>query len=155
MVTAIALRKLAAVPLRNKLLLAEASVWLAVAQVALKLLPFSIIQRHLGGLVPPAVPLSPDDNETCRRIRRIGWAVDTAGSHLPFELACLPRALACRQMLQNRGIQSRLHFGALRERDPNTGAVQTHAWLTALGVEVCGFPVARDCVEFGFYTQRD
>ena len=127
-------------------------MWLTIARIALKFVPFPSIGRYLGTLRPPAEPLPPASDEQRLRVRHVGWAVNTAGSHLPVEMVCLPRALAGWQMLHRRGIPSRLHFGAVKERKPDAG-LQTHAWLSTPGVQVTGYPAAFDCVELGFFAR--
>lgn len=145
-------RKFVTMPWKRKLLLAEAIVWLTISRLALKLVPFPKIARYLGTLVPPAPALPPAPEEERARVRLIGWAVNAAGSHLPVEMVCLPRALAGWQMLHRRGIASRLHFGAVKTRKPDDGLL-THAWLTTPGTRVTGFPAAYDCVELGYFTR--
>lgn len=147
------LRKLAAIPKGKQLLLVEATLWLTAARLALKLVPFPTIGRYLGTLRPPAPELPAGSAEQCARVRAIGWAVNTAGAHLPVEMVCLPRALAGWQMLHRRGIPSRLHFGAVKTRKPDDGLL-THAWLTTPGVRVTGYPAAYDCVELGFFARQ-
>lgn len=146
-------RKVAAVPFRRQVLLAEAVFWLTIARLSLKLVPFPKIGKYLGTLHTPAAPLPPADEVECQTARSIEWAVNATGAHLPVEMVCLPRALAGWQMLHRRGIASRLHFGAMRTRDPKTGDLQTHAWLTTAGVRVTGYPVAHECVELGYFSR--
>ncbi|MEZ2346650.1 lasso peptide biosynthesis B2 protein [Terriglobus sp. RCC_193] len=146
-------RKVAAVPFHSQLLLVEAMFWLTVARIALKAVPFPRIGRYLGTLESPSSEMPFASEDIQQRARTIGWAVNTAGAHLPVEMVCLPRALAGWQMLYRRGIASRLHFGAMRERHPKTGELQTHAWLTAPGARVTGYPVAHECVELGYFAR--
>lgn len=146
-------RRVAAVPFRQQLLLAEATVWLTVARIALKVVPFPRIGRYLGKLESPSPEMPFASEEIQLQARTIGWAVNAVGAHLPVEMVCLPRALAGWQMLHRRGIASRLHFGAMRERHPETGELQTHAWLTAPGARVTGHPVAHECVELGYFAR--
>jgi hypothetical protein len=148
------LRQLARIPPAKIALLLEAVFWLSVARVALWLVPFPRIGRYLGKLQPPSPPDAPTGQDKMLRSRGIGWAVNTVADHLPVELVCLPRALAGWQMLHRRGVASRLHFGALRERPEGTSGLQTHAWLSTPGVEVTGYPVAYGCVELGYFARK-
>jgi len=132
--------------------LPEALFWLLVARAALLLVPFPRIGRYLGKLQPPSPSSSVIDEETAMVVQRVGATVDTVADHSPLELVCLPRALAGWQMLHRRGIPSRLHFGAVRERDVKKG-LETHAWLTSAGLEVTGYPVAHGCVELGYFSR--
>ena len=70
-----------------------------------------------------------------------------AARHVPFKAVCLPQAMAARVMLKRRGVASVMHFGAARGQEKPLDA---HAWLDAAGVEVTGYPVAKqfrgDCL---------
>jgi hypothetical protein len=137
-------------PRSRRLLLLEAACWLAVARLAILLVPFPRIGRHLGELRPPVGPANefPHDDAIAGEV---AWAIDRSARVFPFELVCFPRALAGWQMLHRRGIAGRLHFGA--SRDPGRASLRTHAWLDACGVEVTGYPEAHDCVELGYFAR--
>ncbi len=141
----------------RRLLLLEAVVWLALARLALVAMPFRVIARRSGAFIAPgdaavkdvlgATP-SPDEQEVAREV---GWAVTRAARYVPFKAVCLPQALAARRMLKRRGIASVLHFGAI----PGDGAdrrLEAHAWLDTAGVEVTGYPVARNFTEVGCFV---
>ena len=87
-------------------------------------------------------------------IQRVRHAVHAAAAHSPWEMVCLPRALAAWQMLHVRRISSRLHFGAPLQRAVGTASLETHAWLSSGGMEVTGYPVAHGCVEVGFFSRE-
>lgn len=138
------LRRLSQLDLSERALLVEAAVCLAFARLLLRLAPFPMLARRLGALVSPAEarmraapPADPERAALCAR--RIGWAVRAAVGNLPFEVVCLPQAIAARVMLQRRGVASTLHFGVAKGR---TKALDAHAWLDAAGVEVTGYPIA-------------
>ncbi|SEC33578.1 lasso peptide biosynthesis B2 protein [Terriglobus roseus] len=149
------LRQLFRIPPAKIALLFEATFWLAVARLALWLVPFPRIGRHLGKLLPPSPHTATSSEEEMRTAKRVGWAVNTVADHLPVNLVCLPRALAGWQMLHRRGIASRLHFGALREPSAGEAGLQTHAWLSTPQVEITGYPVAHGCVELGYFARAD
>lgn len=143
-------------PRSRRVMIYEASCWLLLARLIVLLVPFPWIARRIGHLHPPET-VSPDaardsgtavDNEGAAR--SISWAIDRAAQVLPLRLRCLPRALAAWQMLRNRGIHARLHFGASREADGDS--ISSHAWVDAWGVEVTGYPEAHNCVEMGFFV---
>jgi hypothetical protein len=145
-----------ALPPRKYGLLAEAAMCLALARLALLVLPFPRIGRYLGQLRAPGPQTdgagSVSVAEAERRITAdVRWAVDRAARLLPFRTVCLPRALAAWQMLHIRHIPSRLHFGALGKQ-PNR-ALETHAWLDANGIEVTGYPLAHEYIELGYFTR--
>jgi len=52
--------------------------------------------------------------------------------------------MAARIMLKRRGVGSVLHFGAAKGENKPFDA---HAWLDAAGVEVTGYPVAKNFAE--------
>ena len=147
------LRQLLRIPPRKIALLVEASFWLAMARVALWVVPFPRIGRYLGRLLPPSPQTEPSTRDEMLLAKRVGWAVNTVADHLPVDLVCLPRALAGWQMLHRRGVSSRLHFGALRERPAGKTKLETHAWLSTPGVEVTGYPAAHGCVELGYFAR--
>lgn len=148
------LRRLGQIDNRRRLLLAEASVWLLLARLALVLIPFPWLARHLGAFVPPEKaramqadwPCSPDSVATAEIV---GWAVTRAARHVPFKAVCLPQAIAARIMLKRRGVASVMHFGAARGE---TKPLDAHAWLDAAGVEVTGYPVARQFAEIACFV---
>jgi len=137
-------------PHDRRTLLLEAAFWLVVARLAILFLPFPKIARHLGELRSPADPTSNSSGDQAI-VRELSWAIDRAARLFPFQLVCLPRALAGWQMLHRRRIAGQLHFGA--SRDAANASLRTHAWLDASGVEVTGFPEAHDCVEVGYFAR--
>jgi hypothetical protein len=139
-----------ALPRRKYLLLVEASVCLAAARLALLVLPFPRIAKHLGQLQAPSPQPAAAGGEA-GTVRDVSWAVNKAARLVPFRAVCLPQALAAWQMLHVRRVPSRLHFGASTTH-PNK-ALATHAWLDAGGVEVTGYPVAHEYVELGYFTR--
>ena len=136
--------------LSRRLLLLEAAFWLAVARLAVLLVPFPRIARYLGELRPPATgQAGPSQGQAMPR--EVSWAIDRSARVLPFAVVCLPRALAGSQMLHRRRIAGQLHFGA--SRDASSATLRTHAWLDACGVEVTGYPEAHRCVEVGYFAR--
>jgi hypothetical protein len=141
--------KFGRIPRGRRFLIVEASFWLALARLVLLFVPFRSIASRLGDFVSPSgartrldqVPISPAQTALAREI---GWAVTRAARYLPFRAVCLPQAIAARVMLGRRGVASVLHFGAAKGE---TKAIETHAWLDAAGVDVTGYPVARNFVE--------
>jgi hypothetical protein len=135
-------------------LLPEAAAWLLLTRVALLVVPFPRLARHLGTFVPPSdsrvgQARSVGAPDQVRLASEIAWAVNRAARHVPFRAVCLPQAMAARIMLARRGIDSVLHFGAAKGRDKS---LDTHAWLDAAGVEVTGYPVARDFAEIACFV---
>lgn len=148
------LRRFGQIDNRRRLLLAEAVGWLLLSRVALLCIPFPRLARRLGTFVPPtdarALRAKVDGpQDEMRRAEEIGWAVTRSARYVPFKAVCLPQAMAARIMLKRRGIYSVMHFGAAKGKEKPLDA---HAWLDAAGVEVTGYPVARDFAEIGCFV---
>jgi len=138
-------------------MLMEASLELMAARIILLLIPFSRVAGRLGVFVPPCDPrtracLADKSAERSEFAAKVCWAVALAVRHAPFELSCLPRAIAARQMLSRRGISSVLYVGVTKGKQR---AIDAHAWLNAAGVEVTGYPVVAEFVELGCFVQAD
>jgi hypothetical protein len=148
------LRRFGQVDNRSRALLAEAVAHLLAARLALIFIPFPRLARHLGTFVPPADPravaarteTAPDQAQLAADI---GWAVTRAARYVPFKAVCLPQAMAARVMLKRRGVKSVMHFGAAKGTEKPLDA---HAWLDAAGVEVTGFPVAKNFAEIACFV---
>ena len=131
----------------------EAALLLAVARLAVACLPFRLIARWLGPIVPPdACPRAAvEDPATLRdELRFIRWSVNAVGRRQPFAAVCLPRALAARAMCRRRGIGSTLRLGS---QAGQTDGVQTHAWLDADGVALTGYPLPKGTIEVGCFPE--
>ena len=105
--------------LPDRLLIAEATVWLGLARCYIRWFPF----RWLG----PWLRRSEPANDNPELAARIGRAVLTAARHVPWQAVCLPQALAAKLMLGLRGQGSTVHLGAKLEE---SGDLAAHAWLT-------------------------
>ena len=148
------LRRYARLNRERRALLPEAAAWLLVSRVALLVVPFPRLARHLGTFVPPSdirvfharLEGAPDQ---VRLAAEVAWAVTRAARYVPYRAVCLPQAMAARIMLARRGIRSVLHFGAAKGRD---NPLDTHAWLDAAGVKVTGYPVAGDFAEIACFV---
>jgi hypothetical protein len=138
---------------RRRLLAMEAVVCLLLARLTLIFIPFPRIARRLGDFVPPGDPRALRAKERAAAeaplAADIGWAVTRAARYLPFKAVCLPQALAARAMLKRRGIASVMHFGAAKGEDKPFDA---HAWLDAAGIEVIGYPVAKQFAEVACFV---
>ena len=67
-------------------------------------------------------------------MQRVVWAVDTAANLLPFELLCLPRALAAKYLLRNIPALT-LEIGI--EMKP-AKKFEAHAWVEQNGHIIIG-----------------
>jgi hypothetical protein len=137
-------------------LVAEAFVWLALAGLALRVLRFRTIARHLGQSLSPAAAAAmmaeaPPAGDPSALARDIGWAVRLAAANVPFPALCLQQALAAKFMLRRRRIKGALHLGVATRTGPG-GAMRAHAWLDAAGVEVTGCPVTSEYTEIACFV---
>jgi hypothetical protein len=133
---------------KQRLLLAQAIVWLALARLALLAVPFETLAERFGKIAPPGSgdgtgqrPLSAAQSVLAQDI---GWAVTRAARYVPFRAVCLPQAIAAQAMLSRRGVASVMHFGVRKKPGE---ALAAHAWLSAAEIEVTGYPLEPGYVE--------
>ncbi|RZM35263.1 MAG: lasso peptide biosynthesis B2 protein, partial [Sphingomonas sp.] len=129
-------------------LVVEAAASLLTARLRLRLWSFGPIMAELGRFVPPSrgdAPVQVDPGRR-RRIAQVRWAIAVAAPLMPFRAVCLQRSLAGRAMLARRGIDAILHFGGTVRMGAPDGE---HAWLTADGIGVAGYPIDPATVEIG------
>jgi hypothetical protein len=120
------LRKLRARTRAERLLLAEAFAWLAIARAATLLMPFRHTVRALrltGG--ESTVPVAADGQ---RRAAQVGWAVGTAAGYTPWRSLCLAQAFAGTAMLRRRHLPSTLYLG-MAQGDTAPAGLAAHAWV--------------------------
>ncbi len=110
------------------LLLVEAALFLALARLAILVIPFRRIV--------PWLERSPDEPQRdAVQIATVRQAVEIAARNVPWNAVCLPQAMACKAMLARRGQGSALHIGAARG---TRAELMAHAWLVAGGEIVIG-----------------
>lgn len=99
-------------------------------KAGLSLLPFKVFRKWYYRLSKPGrvEQVSPD------QMQRTVWAVDTAANLLPFELLCLPRALATKYLLRNTPALT-LEIGI--EINP-AKQFEAHAWVEQNGNIIIG-----------------
>ena len=61
----------------------------------------------------------------------------------------MPQAMAAHTMLKRRGVASVMHFGAAKSKEKS---LEAHAWLDAAGVEVTGYPIAKNFAEIACFV---
>jgi hypothetical protein len=109
-------------------MLAEALAALALASLAIALLPF---RRVAAAASAPVRKTAPADAEIIRRVRS---AVKAWASRVPWRAVCFQKGLALHWMLRRRGIRSVLLYGAKRDE---TG-LSAHVWVDVAGETVIG-----------------
>ena len=103
------MRRLLRVPLSSYALLIEAAVCLALARLALWIVPFRRLRRMFTR------PVSGREFKGAKRERvkaQVAWAIDRTARLLPGETVCFPRGIAAQVMLRRRGIDATLYYGA-------------------------------------------
>jgi hypothetical protein len=121
------LRKFLALSPMERRLLVEAALLLAVVQLGLGRMPFTMLRRLVtpgkaNGRRPVVDPRAFADH--------VVWAVIAASRRVPGPTTCLSLALAVQVLLARGGHASRLHVGVLRGTQ---GEVEGHAWVEADG----------------------
>lgn len=109
-------------------LICEAAFMLGLARLIVLIVPFRIIApllRHGSAKVSC-------DQKMRRAVRQ---AITVAARNVPWNVVCLPQALAAKAMLARRGYGSTFHLGATVDCD---GKLIAHAWLVADGEVVVG-----------------
>jgi len=133
-------------------LLAEAVLALAAARLKHATIPFDRLVKEFGTrqplmqAPPPEEPMTAEPVPDSHRlhIETVGRAVTRAARYVPFRAVCLQQAMAAQAMLEQRHIESQMHFGIVRKPD---GTLAAHAWLSAGPLEVTGFPLDPSLVE--------
>jgi hypothetical protein len=112
----------------RRLYLREAGIMLALARLAVRLLPSARLFAWAGRPPKHLRRFATDE------ARWIAWAVAQRGGAPGINALCLPRALAAHAMLRRRGIASRLCLGVARNGD----VVAAHAWIEVGGRAIVG-----------------
>ena len=130
------MRKFWRLPRHDRLLLIEATLWLAIAGFAIAVLPF----RNVGRLAtrPVRRPVLPQQARLTE-VRRIRWAIVAAATRVPWRAMCFQQGLAAQFMLRRRGIPSVLYFGAAPDDERGLCA---HVWVRDGDVDVIGGEIA-------------
>ena len=121
---------------RDRGMVVEAAVTLSVARITLLLIPYRRFRPWLTlarpGVAEPGL------------VSRVRLAVAIAARNLPFQVVCLPQAMAAKAMLARRGAASSMWIGVGRD---GSGAMILHAWLEAGDTIVTGAAGKRGITE--------
>jgi GNAT superfamily N-acetyltransferase len=114
----------------NRRLLFEALPALALASLAIKLVPFRRVaaaaSRRGKGSGRAA------DEAFVRKAR---WAVEAWSKRVPWRTVCFQQGLALHAILRRRGIASLLHYGVARDA---AKGLRAHVWVTVDGRPAIG-----------------
>jgi hypothetical protein len=128
------LRRFVALSGADRSLLARAFVWLAIADVALRL--------RLEGLDGWATSSSrtpePASAAAFARAARYARWLHTAANHHPLRAECLHRSLVLHWWLRREGVASSLQIGVRKE----DGELRAHAWIELNGHVINDQPAA-------------
>ena len=125
-------RKLWQLSWRDRVSLVEAIFWLALAALAIAVLPFA----HLGRLALfPVCGQTPAHPRRLAETRRVRWAVVACARRVPWRAMCFEQGLAVQFMLRRRGIPSVLFYGAAPDDQRGLSA---HVWVRDCDVDVIG-----------------
>ena len=130
------MRKFWQLPRPDRLLLLEATLWMAVAGFAIAVLPF----RYVGRLATRPVR-RPGLSQQARvtEARRIRWAIVATATRVPWRAMCFQQGLAAQFLLRRRGIPSVLYYGAAPDDEKGLAA---HVWVRDGDVDVIGGEIA-------------
>ncbi len=135
-----ALRKLASLSWADRWLLVQLLVLLGVARLALRIVPFRRLARHLDPLQAETPPDAPPDH--LAQARRVGLAIARVSPYTPWTSNCFPQALAAKYWLGRRGIPATLYLGVALHKaaDFPRSEMIAHAWLRCGPLLVTGGP---------------
>src|SRR5262245_55324563 len=123
-------------PQRDRLLLVEATLWLAVAGLGSAVLPFRQIGRVAARPIRrPELPQQARQKE----VKRIRWAIVATARRVPWRAMCFQQGLAAQLMLRRRGVPSVLYYGAAPDERSGLSA---HVWVREGSVDVIGGEIA-------------
>lgn len=117
------LRRFKEISPRERLLLAESVVTLAVASIAIRLLPF----RRVVSAASRTSHYRVADRGSSAQIARVRWAVEACARRLPWKIVCFQKGVAMQTMLRRRGIVTALHYGVAQNQEQGLSA---HVWVT-------------------------
>ena len=108
---------------RDRVLLANALVWLAGARAAILVLPFKTVAQMASRSVVRPAPLGPG-REAC--VERVRWAITVLARRVPWRAKCYEQGIAAFFMLRRRGVPAELYYGAANIEGEGLCA---HVWV--------------------------
>ena len=112
----------------RKALYLEAVFFLLVWHILSKILPLSWYKRFFGKRTnETSTPVDPLPSPIALKI---SYVVNLSAQLVPWKPVCYPQALAAKSMLQIRGLDSLLYFGA---KGDNQKLIKLHCWINHRG----------------------
>jgi hypothetical protein len=121
------LRKFLTLAPVERRLLVKATCLLAVVQLGLGRVPFTMLRRLVTRDARDRARLAGGPRGFAGLVV---WAVTAASRRVPGRTTCLSRALTVQALLARSGYPSRLHVGVIRGKQ---GEVEGHAWVECEG----------------------
>ena len=109
---------------------AEAAALLTASRLALRLLPFHVVEPALGQRASDAIDSSEGGGTADRTCQRVLRAVARVRRVLPWDSTCLCAALAAKSMLRLRGAPGLVLIGVKKRAD---SPLEAHAWIECTG----------------------
>jgi hypothetical protein len=117
-------RQFRALDVGQQNLFIKAWLMLGVMRMALVLVPFKYLSKHMQRHEVPPVTSSLSNNQL-NVATDIGLRVAQAANHTPWQSRCLVQVLVAQRLLARRGIPGQLYLGVKK----NTATAEAHAWL--------------------------
>ena len=108
-------------------------MWLAVARLAVIVLPFRVLARQLGVHMAES-----PGTDAASGLSNIGWAIRAVASRTPWRSKCLEQAIAAKAMLRRRNIPNTLYLGVAPGTSDGERSAIAHAWVRSGMVHVTG-----------------
>ncbi len=134
---------------QDRLLRTETVLGLAVAGLAIAVLPF----RHVKLLAASSIRRpEPTRQERLTMARRIRWAIIGASARVPWRALCFQQGLAAQLMLRRRGVPSVFYYGAAQD---DQSGLQAHVWVRDGDDDVIGGEMADRFVVLARFPPQD
>jgi hypothetical protein len=122
---------------------------LAIARLAIRVVPFARLQSWLGRPGLGGEPTPTLDAANTARAQRVSQTLQRAAARTPWASNCYSQALAARFQLGMAGIPHTVSFGLRRNE---LDALEAHAWVVAGDVVVTGGGVIGNYTEVSSFT---
>ena len=142
------LRRFRDISARERTLFLEAFAYLALARLAILLLPCRWTTSWMGvkGCESPRDFGAGEEPV----VRAVAGAILRASRYTPWRSLCLPQALTAKAMLRKRGIATTVYLGVARDQL----SLKAHAWTRSGRVTVTGAAAAREHTAVASFADR-